>query len=135
VVYIKILSIKELKYYLRSGIESASLNIIINTSYIENLTFLNDFKFKKLLILCYDDINCKSKNSFNIKHAKKIKRFLKKCNNENLIICCDAGISRSPAVAGAILKYNGFDESIIFNDSKYNPNKYIFELLYKTLSN
>lgn len=41
---------------------------------------------------------------------------------ENIIVHCDAGISRSAGIAAAILKYLTGDDSQIFNNSKYIPN-------------
>lgn len=71
--------------------------------------------------------------NFTVKQARQILDFVKKYDKQvNMIMCqCDAGISRSSAVAAALSKiYNGFDDHI-FNCKYFLPNR----LVYKTLLN
>lgn len=52
-----------------------------------------------------------------------------------LVIHCEAGASRSPAIAAALIKYFGQDDSFIFKPgSGYSPNKRVYGLLGKVAS-
>ena len=44
-----------------------------------------------------------------------------------LIVCCSAGISRSSAVAAAIIRGNGGDDGFIWDDCRYSPNTLCYE--------
>ena len=47
-------------------------------------------------------------------------------------VSCRGGVSRSPAVAAAILTICGADDWSIFNNGKYSPNRYVYEKLLET---
>ena len=102
---IQILSIKAFKYYKKYL--DKNIKVIVSTSSNEKL---KEVKRKNKLVLYYDDITS-GKRAFNVKHAKQIKRFMKKISQKNAIYClCDAGISRSSAIAAVLSKYyNGND--------------------------
>jgi len=44
-----------------------------------------------------------------------------------LIVCCSAGISRSSAVAAAVIRGNGMDDGVIWDDYRYSPNPLCYE--------
>lgn len=46
-----------------------------------------------------------------------------------LIVHCNAGISRSAGVVGAICKYLWNDDNDVFNDKYFKPNMYVYNLL------
>ena len=55
---------------------------------------------------------------------------LVRCENiETAVIQCNAGISRSAGVAAAIALIINGDDSVIFNDKRYLPNR----LVYRTI--
>ncbi len=58
--------------------------------------------------------------------AKKIVEFVKKYKDKRILVHCDAGISRSSAVAAAILKHYTGDDSMIFDSRWYNPNRWVY---------
>jgi predicted protein tyrosine phosphatase len=58
--------------------------------------------------------------------AKKIVAFVKKYKDKRILVHCDAGISRSSAVAAAILKHYTGDDSMIFDSRWYNPNRWVY---------
>lgn len=123
---IQILSIKEFKYYKKYL--DKNIKVIASTSFDEKL---KEIKRKNKLVLYYDDITS-GKRAFNKKHAKQIKRFMKKISKKDTIYClCDAGISRSSAIAAVLSKYYNGDDSNILNDWHYEPNKHIYKLLLK----
>lgn len=65
----------------------------------------------------------------NEDHAKATWQFVQRwCNEvETIVVHCEQGISRSPAVAAAICKVLG-DENVRFF-GEYMPNRYIYNLL------
>lgn len=46
-----------------------------------------------------------------------------------LVVHCEMGMSRSPAVAAAVTRALGGDDEVFFRD--YMPNQYVYELLLK----
>lgn len=63
--------------------------------------------------------------------AQKIVVFLNKYPDTDIIVHCDAGISRSSGVAAAIMKYYTGDDSSIFKNHHYYPNMWCYR---KTLT-
>ena len=65
-------------------------------------------------------------------HAKRIWRFLREHQDKiaTLVVQCEQGASRSPAVAAAICRMLGDDDSRFFNE--FVPNQYVYALLLKT---
>ena len=62
-------------------------------------------------------------------HARLIWRFVKRWHEsaETMVVHCEQGMSRSPAVAAAICEALGGDRRRFFKE--YLPNKYIYNLL------
>lgn len=119
----KILSIKELKYKIKSNEIGVDIYVIMSTSTAEKLEGI-----PKKLLLYYDD----NYNDFTIKHAKQIKKFIKKVKDfDNLYIVCDYGISRSSGICAALSKVLYNDDFDIWNDPRYTPNVYIYKTLLK----
>lgn len=60
--------------------------------------------------------------------ADRICGFLEKnCNDaSHLFIACDSGESRSSAIAAAICRYFGLDDTHIWNNPHYHPNPLVF---------
>lgn len=64
--------------------------------------------------------------------AEKIANFVEKNKNDLIIVHCDAGISRSSAVAAAILlHYTGDDSAIFDNERAYSPNMWVYFMVLK----
>lgn len=69
---------------------------------------------------------------FDNKHAEEIKSFVSKHAEAEHIICnCEAGRSRSAAVAAALAKYLTGDDEYYF--SQHHPNMLIFRELLRVL--
>jgi predicted protein tyrosine phosphatase len=66
-------------------------------------------------------------------HAKRIWRFFREQQDKigTLVVHCEQGASRSPAVAAAICKTLGDDDSRFFEE--FMPNPYVYALLLKTV--
>ncbi|MBE6994772.1 MAG: hypothetical protein E7423_09070 [Ruminococcaceae bacterium] len=63
--------------------------------------------------------------------AARIADFVRRHQALDLIVHCDAGVSRSAGVAAAILKHLTGDDSPIFNDPRFRPNMWCYR---KTLA-
>ena len=50
-------------------------------------------------------------------------------NADALIVCCAAGMSRSPAVAAAVMRGSGLDDGCIWDDARYSPNPLCYEMV------
>ena len=84
------------------------------------------------VFLQYDDVDAPIPGrSFSEADAVRILAFLQKLDSETdaIYCCCDAGQSRSPAVAAAICRRWGQDDSHIWNNPNYAPNMLVFDLL------
>jgi predicted protein tyrosine phosphatase len=63
------------------------------------------------------------------KHAKQIWNFVLRYRDQvgTIVVHCEQGMSRSPAVAAAIALHLGADDRRLTRD--YQPNKYIYNLM------
>ena len=96
--------------------DSSKLNIPIN----------GKSKIKEVAYFMFDDVTDGYDFAITKEQASDIASFVLKHNNSrkdlNLIVHCDAGKSRSAGVAGAIMKYLFYDDTLIFGDKQYYPN-------------
>lgn len=100
-----------------------------------------DINVAKLKGLChvfrqYEDLDyeCPGR-SFSKADAAAFADFLKGLAGiHTLYCCCDAGESRSPAVAAAVLRYLGKDDMPIWRDPHYHPNMLVFSMLTEALA-
>ena len=63
--------------------------------------------------------------------AVKIFSFLENCSSEDVFCACDAGESRSAAVAAALTKCAGQDDSWIWQSKEYRPNRLVYETILR----
>lgn len=88
----------------------------------------------RILRLCFQDItDDKSSDAFQNEHAKQIVYFFDRVQNNETIrcifVCCDAGISRSPAIAAALMREQGQNDDCIWTDAEYEPNPLVYRRL------
>jgi len=105
--------------------------ISINTNGIKNF-FAKNENIKDILFLTFDDVEVDSKTEkcMTEVQAKEVVNFINKWDNiDNIIVHCDAGISRSSGVGAAILKAKNGDDSEIFDNGKFCPNMKCFRLV------
>lgn len=65
--------------------------------------------------------------------ANRIAAFLQLHQNRDVIVHCDAGLSRSAGVAAAIMKHFNGDDSPVFDSGKYYPNMWCYRLTLEAL--
>ena len=66
---------------------------------------------KRILRLEFDDVTQHIDNSYHLfdySHARKILEFVRDCGNEDILIHCHAGVSRSAAVAKFLNDHRGY---------------------------
>ena len=70
---------------------------------------------------------------FDAAHARAIAAFVREHRDhvERIVVHCDAGLSRSPAVAAAITKWLGEDDAPWFK--RYRPNSLVYRTLLDAL--
>lgn len=75
------------------------------------------------------------KTYFTFDMARRIWEFVDTIPSagEDLIVHCDGGLSRSPAIAAAIGKTLGGDDEYIFD--RYNPNRFVYGMMMRTAGN
>jgi len=94
-----------------------------------------DYSFTPLLELDFDDITSEYRStetiSINKEHIKKIKEKIPEIKAaDTVFVCCDAGLSRSPAVAKALSHYLHDIQSFNYLAYRYPfANKDVFETL------
>lgn len=77
----------------------------------------------------YEDLDyeCPGR-SFSLEDAKAFADYAKGLTDvDTLYCCCDAGESRSPAVAAAVMRYFGLDDMLVWKNPHYHPNMLVFE--------
>ena len=69
--------------------------------------------------------------SFSLDDGEKIKSFIASLPNNitDLFVLCDAGESRSTAIAAAILLFAGRNDEPVWNNPFYHPNPLVFRRL------
>ena len=124
---LKVSSIKKAKEDLKN-FNNDNIKLIIASSYDSDIS---NIESDNKLILHFDDVTYVKENSFNKNFAKQINDFVKRIDfsKDKLYVCCDSGVSRSSAIAAAILRKYKADENIIWKNYNYQPNM----LVYKTL--
>jgi hypothetical protein len=65
--------------------------------------------------------------------AEKIKEFLLEYPNYDIIVHCDAGVSRSAGVGAAILRWLTGDDDYIFDSGKFFPNMHCYRMTLNAL--
>ena len=106
---------------------------VISSSAYPEAAYLPDFPY---VLRVYEDIDREIPGrSFSKEDAEDIASFVMSQLDltDALYICCDAGESRSPAVAAAIMRYQGADDVKIWKNPHYHPNMHVFLRLCEAL--
>lgn len=83
---------------------------------------------KDILRVSFEDVDIPNPNAISGETAKEIARFVAANINDidDVIVHCEAGMSRSAGCAAAILKFFTGDDSKIFDNSYYRPNRTVY---------
>lgn len=98
--------------------------ISINDIDSERPIFAVNHSIKAVLMLSFDDEEDTDKG-MDLSQARSIVSFVNYWENkiQKIIVHCGAGISRSSGVAAAIGKVLNDDDTFVFNNPKYVPNR------------
>lgn len=96
-------------------------------------------ELKEVLRLSFHDIDIETSefdhSRMTDEDAKLVATFVEKHKNvDMMIVQCDAGISRSSGIAAAILKHLTGDDSQIFNDKRFLPNRWVYSKTLEALA-
>ena len=129
---IQICPIKRLYQMLAEG-DTGNCGAIISSAAEINAAKLRGMPY---VFRQYEDLDyeCQGR-SFSEADAIAFAGFLKDRETEldTLYCCCDAGESRSPAVAAAVMRCLGMDDMPIWRDPHYHPNMLVFAKLTDAL--
>ena len=86
--------------------------------------FSDHENIKGILEVKFDDVDFKEKNCITPEDGRKIVDFVQTHLSEvdEIIVHCEAGISRSAGVCAALMKIVNGDDFEIFDDPRYCPN-------------
>lgn len=124
--HICIMPIKTFLHQLPERIDSAA---VLFSSYPKPNVLTKDDLF-----LNVDDVTNPSRpTAFTKEDASTVVSFLKKTNASRFYICCDGGVSRSAALAAALLFVSNGSDGEIWGDAKFHPNPLIYSIMRSTL--
>lgn len=85
-----------------------------------------------LILHFFDTCNPRNPYVFTKEDAIAILTFFDSFPSDaDVFVCCDSGESRSPAVAAALMRYQGESDYEIWNSSEYHPNSLVFDILWR----
>lgn len=128
---IQICPIKRLHQILANGNTNKCGAVISSASEIE----VSKLQGISYVFRQYEDLDCECPGrSFSLEDAKVFADYVKRLADvDTLYCCCDAGESRSPAVAAAVMRYFGLDDMQVWENPHYHPNMLVFEMLANAL--
>lgn len=101
-------------------------------------------KVLQILSLCFADADqpgpdiygydAKVEDLMRDEDAVQVAELLRTYPDTDVIVHCDAGISRSAGVAAAILKHTTGDDSSIFENGLYDPNLWCYQKTLQALT-
>lgn len=103
--------------------------VIISITDIDGspVCFAKNEKIKAILRLSFNDVDKDDFGAMLSNDANSIVRFcLKWLPQTNLIVHCEAGVSRSAGVCAAILKWYEGSDMQIFGNTYYRPNMHCY---------
>ena len=81
------------------------------------------------LLLRYADVMFPSTDSFTVQMAEEVASHIRlHPSARRLMFACDAGFSRSAALAAAYLRSRGADDWCIWSNSNLSPNPFVYRL-------
>lgn len=94
-------------------------------------------QIKDFTTLAFDDVTayCQGYCPIDERQARKIAKFVMRYKDsvEQIVVHCDAGISRSAGVAAAIAKYLNLNNDRFFKEP-YDPNKTCYDMVLSSLN-
>ena len=119
----------------KKQIKTAIISICDIDKEYNKIKITNDNVCKTLFLRFEDTADPDSDFAITTKDADKIAKFVKNLDKdiEQIIVQCEAGVSRSAGVAAAILKHYSGDDSQIYDNPKYIPNNLCYRKVLEAL--
>ena len=93
----------------------------------DKVLFAKNEQIKGVIRLSFDDVDANSFGSMTCDDADRIVAFcLKWLPKTDLIVHCEAGVSRSAGVCAAIMKWYEGSDTMIFNNPYFRPNMHCY---------
>lgn len=118
--------------FLKLNVSPAHTAAIISTS-----SDIDEVRISCPYVLAeYMDFDYESPRSFSTEQASTFASFAKALEGKttHLYVCCDAGESRSPAIAAGIHRWLGQSDSYIWESPTYHPNVLCFCRMLEALN-
>lgn len=119
--------IEDIHHYV--AIISIVSNLDRKINFKEYSSYVKDILYLSFLDIDETDKYVNKKKWAKEKDFSQLKSFLDNISNiDELLICCEGGISRSPGLATAICKYYNIDDSYIWKERAYHANIHVYKL-------
>lgn len=139
-IRVRVMSRLDATYYCSNSHDEKAVIISISTPYlnyelepyineengVQNILKLSFFDADEPNGLDVNNVVAANSDLMSDEDAEKIANFVENNKNDLIIVHCDAGISRSSAVAAAILRHYTGNDDRIFDDYSYNPNMWVY---------
>lgn len=122
-----VLSRSKAKVFSYSHSEESLVIISITDLDSDPVFFAKNEQIKSILRLSFNDVDKGCYGAMNEKDADDIVHFCSKwLPQTNLLVHCEAGLSRSAGVCAAILKWYEGSDMQIFGNAYYRPNMHCY---------
>lgn len=119
--------------YIKQTKEYVSI-ISITSTLEDDVVFKHNGTLKNIFRMKFNDV-LSTTDGFDAPKQKDfsgLKKFVDNLSCDVLVVHCFAGVSRSAAVAAAIMDYLKIEHDL-FNSNEYEPNKLVYKLAKKEL--
>ena len=129
---IQVMSCNECVRYCHKKHDTPTIIISIRNPYLDEFTkypFVSkDNNVKAILPMYFADVT-DGEDAMNKDMGEAIVNFVTRHPNEDIIVHCEMGVSRSAGVAAALMKYFNGDDMPIFRSYKYRPNMTCYRMV------
>lgn len=134
---IQVMSCSECVRYCHQKHDNPTIIISIRNPYDEftKYPFVSDYNNVKTILPMYFADVTDGEDAMNEDMGEAIKNFVTRHPNEDIIVHCEMGISRSAGVAAALMKWFNGDDMSIFKSYKYRPNMTCYRMVINAFYN
>lgn len=127
----KIMSREKAKKFSYSNIELSTVIVSITDFGSLPVTFSRNGNIKAVLNLQFNDVDCGEENCMTKEDAVKIISFINTYlqDIEQIIVQCEAGVSRSAGVCAALMLIITGSDNSVFDNPAFVPNRYCYRLI------
>jgi len=129
----KVMSRNEAVKYTHQAVIPKTLLISICSAYEEEPSFAQNRNILGIVHLWFDDVGKEGENAMTMEDAMVIWNAIRHhtSNTEQILVHCEAGISRSAGVCAGIQKVLTNGDWQIFDNPRYKPNMHCYNMMLK----